>query len=877
MKKILCILFWVFASLHSHAKHISGGEMYYDILSSTTSTKTYRITLILFRDESCFDCADMPPFVRIGVYNNDNNEPYGGAGTLPTFDVDLLKVETLPIVNVPLCISNQPSLRYTAGYYSFVVTLKNNSKGYTAAYQTCCRIDNINNIDNGVNGAGATYSSTIPGLNSLNNQQFDNAPRFSKGISIVCFNNSFILDFSANDPDGDDLIYNLCDAFNGGAAQNAGNITPSVPPYGSVDYISGFSGSKPLGLKADINPQTGIISGIAPSAGKYVISVCVSSYRNGKFIDTHRKDFIITVAACDFANAELLPEYITCDGYTFDFKNKSQSPLNQSFYWDFGDPLSGANNISTSPTPSHTFSSPGDYTVKFVVNRGTSCADSTTTILKVYPDFNANFTDNAPRCKDVPVSFTDKSVHNFGIVTSWKWNFGVLNTNADTSSAKNPVYNFTTPGNYSITLIAGSNRGCYDTITKTISIVDKPQLNLSTRDTIICIADRLQLNTNPTSTGSISWTPAYNISNFNSLNPIVNPSVDTTYFVNFEDNSGCLLRDSVKVKVIASVDVNTINDTTICRKDSVILKTTGNAIKYTWTNNPTLNNTSIKDPVAVPVLPSTTYYVKGFVGTCFDTDSVKINTIPYPNARAGKDTLICLGGTAKLSASGGISYIWSPALYLDNPNIGNPTIFNQPAGFIDYVVGVTDNAGCPKPSFDTVRVTVEKVTADAGPRDTSVVSGQPLQLNATGGTIYQWTPAQWLNNPNKSNPISNPLSDIEYVVKVSNAAGCNDTDTISVKYFTVIPDFYIPNAFSPNGDGLNDVIKPVALGIKSLDRFNIYNRWGQMIYSTRQIGSGWDGKYKGALQETGTYVWYIKGTDYTNKQIEKKGTLILIH
>jgi len=174
-----------FISISTYAKHISGGEMFYDLISSTATTKTYRITLILFRDESCFQCADMPSVVRIGIYNNDNNEPFGGSGTPPTKDVDLLKVETLPIVNVPLCITSQPFLRYTAGYYSFVVTLNNNNKGYTAAYQTCCRIDNINNIDNGINGAGATYSSVIPGLNTSAANETDNAPRFERGISIV--------------------------------------------------------------------------------------------------------------------------------------------------------------------------------------------------------------------------------------------------------------------------------------------------------------------------------------------------------------------------------------------------------------------------------------------------------------------------------------------------------------------------------------------------------------------------------------------------------------------------------------------------------------------------------------------------------------------
>jgi hypothetical protein len=140
MKKWFPILILFFFPAFTQAKHITGGEMIYDLISSTPTTRTFRVTLILFRDENCLNCADMPAVVRIGIYNNDNNEPYGGAGTQPTIDVNLLRTTTLPITNVPLCISNQPTLTYRAGYYPFVITLNNNDRGYTAAYQTCCRI-----------------------------------------------------------------------------------------------------------------------------------------------------------------------------------------------------------------------------------------------------------------------------------------------------------------------------------------------------------------------------------------------------------------------------------------------------------------------------------------------------------------------------------------------------------------------------------------------------------------------------------------------------------------------------------------------------------------------------------------------------------------
>jgi gliding motility-associated-like protein len=817
----------------------------------------------------------MPPVVRIGIYNNDNNDPYGGAGTLPTIDVNLNRTEVLQLINIPLCISNQPSLNYTAGYYPFVVTLNNNTNGYTAAYQTCCRIDNINNIDNGANGAGATYSTVIPGSNAFGNVGTDNSPRFSTGISVVCAQNPFILDFSATDPDADSLSYSMCFAYNGGAAQNAQNITPSIPPYGSLTYLSGFSGISPLGPLATINRQTGIISGTAPIAGKYVVSVCVDAYRNRVFVATHRKDFIITVADCEYASADLLPDYTTCDGFSYTFSNLNQSPLNQTFFWDFGDPGSGANNTSTAASPTHTFSTAGIFTVKFVVNQGTSCADSTITSIRVFPGFFPGFNNSSPTCKGNPVSFSDATQANYGIVNEWQWDFGISGSSGDTSRLQNPSFVYTTPGSYTTTLIVGSDRGCKDTIQDVVEVVDKPLLTV-TNDTLMCSADRMQLNASTSVVGNYTWTPNYNINNINIPNPIVEPEFDTTYYVFYSDNTGCTNRDSVRVRVVDTVTLKTSADTTICRTDGVVLGISGNALQFSWTPAATLNNAGIRNPIATPTATLTTYYVQGNIGSCFDRDSIKVRTVPYPIARAGRDTLICWGTPAFLNASGGSSYLWNPPDYLNDPTIPNPVSQNPMAVFIDYVVAVKDTLGCPKPVYDTVRVNIDRIIANAGPRDTAVVMGQPLQLNATGSINYSWSPSQWLSNTTTANPVSTPLDNIEYVVLVTNNIGCFDTDTISVSYYKVLPDFWVPSAFTPNGDGLNDVLTPIALGMKTVDLFIIYNRWGQQVFKTNNIEIGWDGRFKGLIQETGGYVWYAEGTDFLNKKLVKKGNVLLL-
>ena len=106
--------------------------------------------------------------------------------------------------------------------------------------------------------------------------------------------------------------------------------------------------------------------------------------------------------------------------------------------------------------------------------------------------------------------------------------------------------------------------------------------------------------------------------------------------------------------------------------------------------------------------------------------------------------------------------------------------------------------------------------------------------------------------------------------------GCYGEDNITVKVFHTGPDIFMPNAFTPNGDGRNDVIRPVLVGVKQFDFFRIYNRWGQLVFSTNQSGKGWDGRISGQEQSSNNFVFVVQGVDYTGKTIVKKGTVMLI-
>ena len=256
---------------------------------------------------------------------------------------------------------------------------------------------------------------------------------------------------------------------------------------------------------------------------------------------------------------------------------------------------------------------------------------------------------------------------------------------------------------------------------------------------------------------------------------------------------------------------------------------------------------------------------------------VYVNAPPIPNA--GPDAAICFGSNYQLNASGGSIYKWSPPTYLSSVNVSNPFVVRLLSN-ITYSLQVTDAFGCISVKSDSVTIKVNPMPVIFAGNDTSIVVNQPLQLNAvdvnnTGISSYAWSPSFGLNNATIKNPTATLSSDITYVVKGRTAAGCEATNDIHIKVY-LKPDLFVPNAFTPNGDGLNDVFRPIPVGIKELKYFSIYNRYGQLVYTTTVLNQGWNGVFNGLVQNQGTYVWQAEAIDYQNNIIKKKGVCILI-
>lgn len=859
-----------------NAAHLKGGWIQYEYIGggSSPNTSRYRITVRQYLDCNSTG-GQRDPVVHLGIFNTATNI------LQQTLTIALSGTDNLDKSTYDPCLSSRPKVCYIIDRYSVIVDLLNTAGGYTMSVQRCCRIASIANVGAISATIGVSYTNTIPGIINGISYHNNNSPVFAqRDTAIVCFNAPFTFDFSATDADGDSLSYAFCNGLVGGSTSQGGQQPnpPTAPPYAPVPYQAPFNGNFPMSSTVSINNQTGLINGIAPNeTGEYIVAVCVSEFRNGIKIGETKKEIHVQVADCSLSAADLKPTYISCNGFTLSFQNESTGSA-ANYLWDFG-VTNSITDISTDPTPTFTYADTGTYQLKLKVTNTGGCQDSAFAEVRIYPGFNPDFTVTGS-CFINEYNFKDATFSRYGTVNSWKWNFGDLTTLADTTNAKDSTWKYPAPINTNVTLIVTNSKGCIDTITKPLLVLDKPLLNLAFKDTLICSIDTLPLFAN-IGAGIINWTtdlPASlsRMSNRNIPNPLVYP-VDTTRYIVSLNNNGCINQDTVTVNVLDFISVDAGPSVTICRTDTIQLQTVSDALSYQWTSGSGAQVDPVKFPRLAP-LQNEVYYVTANLGFCQARDSVQINVSPYPIVNLGPDTIICFGNRLNLPAHiVGSSFQWAPTNSMINFSTLNPIA--GPSRTTAYTLTVSDTIGCNKSVTDTILVrVVQPLPINAG-SDTVALPNQPLQLNATGIGTFNWLPSTGLNDHTIANPILTlpaGIDSITYTVRVTGAGGCFAEDQIKVKVFVGGPQIFIPSGFTPNGDGKNDVLRPVTVGITRLKYFTIFNRWGQRIFNTTELNKGWDGSFKGEPQPSGTYVFQAEGIDYMGNPVYKKGTAVLI-
>ncbi|MEO7176390.1 MAG: PKD domain-containing protein [Saprospiraceae bacterium] len=487
----LMIFASIFISTESQAKHIVGGDFTFRCTGNGNgNSKNYEFTLTMYRD-----CAGGgAPFdgtINIGIWR-------GGGANFSLVDTRSVGLDTqgnIPIIDDP-CVDEPDNLCVQYGVYIFTINnLPVINESYLFTYQRCCRNETIDNIF--TSEVGATFQVEMTAESQILN---NSSPVFKTFPPVLICANFFLnFDHSADDEQGDSLVYSFCSPLvgggvggvNGGNANGCNGVTPSPnnscpPPYDPVTFIAPlYSYLNPIASNpiVTLDSITGLLSGRPNLVGQFVLGVCVEEYRGGILLSRCRRDFQFNVTTCisnvvTQVNAPKLP-----DGETFYIKICGLDPItikNTSFQekfilsseWEFMS--NGMPVILKSKNLQYAFPSTGIYNGTLISNKGLACADTAKLQIEVFPGINADFAFKYDTCAPGPVFFTDASVADAGSVIGWKWNFA----GEGIDSLANPQFLFDKSGMKSTELIVKDINDCRDTTKIDIPYFPLPRILL---------------------------------------------------------------------------------------------------------------------------------------------------------------------------------------------------------------------------------------------------------------------------------------------------------------------------------------------------------------------------------------------------------------
>jgi gliding motility-associated-like protein len=349
-------------------------------------------------------------------------------------------------------------------------------------------------------------------------------------------------------------------------------------------------------------------------------------------------------------------------------------------------------------------------------------------------------------------------------------------------------------------------------------------------------------------------------------------TVGGTHTVTLVNHNGCDSISTLQLTVNQTPPKpQVISNQTICQNAVSQPLTATGSYPLLWYTSPTGGVSS-----SIPPVPSTNipgiyhFYVSQINGNCESPrNEIIIRIVRKPVLGNDVEQHICFGTNFNLNSvynTGNQNIVWT----FNNTVVANPSSINTSG---NYQLVLTNSFGC----YDTAIVNLivqPKLTANAGPDDIAIYN-EPYQLHGAGFNHYLWSPASVLNNPTTANPIAVLTDDTQFVLTISDDYGCSDKDTVFIRVLRG-PSIYIPNAFTPNGDGLNDNFKPTYVGIQRLDYFRVFDRYGVLVFETNNMGKAWDGLYKSMKQNAGNFVYIVKGIDKYGKEKVLKGNVLLI-
>ena len=517
-------------------------------------------------------------------------------------------------------------------------------------------------------------------------------------------------------------------------------------------------------------------------------------------------------------------------------------------------------------------------------NAWSSTNNSTNCNLGVFKfDFNfpivvAEF-DAQTDCLPAPVTFQNNS---YG-AASFVWTFG----DGDASFSSSPTHVYDEPGVYTVTLVATNNAACNvsDTTQRQVVVLGNESYELD--DVTVCAGASVQIGLLPISDPAFNflWEPPQFLSSTSVPNPVSTPSTSVSYTL-FLNNGICT--DTITQNVLVqSTAIDAGNDTTLCGSNATMTLTAngfGTIDLFQWSSNngftDTLNGTPTDSTATVQVNSDAVFFVRPLGNACGSMDSIRVNVELISPSLTG-DTLTCAEGVADLhvlGADAGSTFIWSPDDQLTGQ--GTAEVSVRITSSETFSVTVTSPAGCTWNDDITVLVSsISGSSVGASVDQPIVLPGTTVQLSATPttGVEYAWSPASEVSDPGLQNPTAFITQTTTFHLVITDGI-CTRSDSVTVTVHEMNcdePDIFIPDAFTPNGDGNNDVLYVRGRFISSMD-LKVFDRWGELVFETTSPTAGWDATYKGKPVDPAVFVYWLEVTCADGQEFFKKGNVTVI-
>lgn len=659
------------------------------------------------------------------------------------------------------------------------------------------------------------------------------------------------------------------------------------------------------------------------ATGDYTVVATVINPGSTECGSTEDVEFDFSVS--DIPEAKFTAPANACPGSPVSFTDQTDTKgvSTQTWTWDFGDATNAtANNPNTSAlqNPAHIYSHAGNYTITLTITNTNGCVSTYQQAIHINAIPIATFNTSIPDCETRDITFTDASTPGDGPIAKRIWDFGDNTALIKTDNAPF-THQYAQKGDYAVSLVTISSMGCVsDVYTQTISVSPLPQVDFTLPD--VCLSDAFAQFTNTTvindNTGSAltySWnfgdanaTPANNISA--EANPKHHYTAVGNYIVTLTVTSahGCVATKAQTFTVNGASPVAKLtvpNSNALCSGDDVIFDASQSTVDfgsitkvifyYNYSNAPTESSVYYKNMGQIPADFKFHHNYGLFYTPATQTYDVKMEVYSGESCMdvvLVHNIIVKANPSVTLSQIGAVCFNAPPIQIAQHTNGFTGTgVFSGPGVtanglFTPYTAGVgtvtinyvfTAANGCNYSTSQQVTVNPQP-TINAGPSLTMLAGGSiTIHTTAAGNQplTYKWTmadgsPAVTLNHDDIPNPVASPVDDATYVVTVASGDGCVTAANVFIKVLKVP---IVPNAFTPNNDGVNDKWQ-----IKYLETYlnctvDIYNRYGERLYSSVGYTTAWDGTYNGVQLPAGTY-YYIINPKNGRKKITGSVTII---